>query len=282
MAHGGLLLPVVGTSGNKYIWHAGQLFTLTACFGGKGHLLTNSSGHIEKLIQSVKLVIASCFSFFSPLKRSYPSPQILDACTEGVRWLTGCGYHFPQSRKASLDKVYHIRCAAVMLNDGNRQTCLHSALDRFITLFTSNINNTSMLLPHQPTAALAEQSLDNKASRLCTPDSFSIVALTQRMVLLRLLLHCSSVIPSSILWLGKTDWPLTGLYVQESCFPKTLPRHIAHDSYGIILPNPDCRGDCDSPGTERNSSQLPCSSAWRSYQIFPPTLKFWHTLLSQM
>lgn len=92
-----------------------------------------------------------------------------------------------------------------------------------------------MLLPHQPIAALAEQSLDNKASRMCTPDSFSIVALAQWMVLLRILLHCSSVIPSSISWLGKTDWPLTGMYIQEPCFHKLLPRHIAHDSYGIIL-----------------------------------------------
>lgn len=83
-------------------------------------------------------------------------------CTEGVRerWLTDCGCHFPQSRKISFDNIYYIQCPAMMLNDGS----LNSTVGRFITLFSSNINNTSMLLSHQPIAALAEQPPDNKAS----------------------------------------------------------------------------------------------------------------------
>lgn len=37
----------------------------------------------------------------------------------GKDWLIQCGCHFPQSKKASFDIIYHIECLAVMLNDGN-------------------------------------------------------------------------------------------------------------------------------------------------------------------
>lgn len=105
------------------------------------------------------------YSFFSPKEGSYPAPGLLDDLYRGCQEEEFNRLWMPLSPKQESLLPQHLphMVSCYDVQGWQLMACLHSMADRFITLF-SNVNNTSMLLLHQPDDALAEQPLDNKAS----------------------------------------------------------------------------------------------------------------------